>query len=230
MKKIITAIAVSLMLLIGSQTCLAKDIQTVDGKKVSIKEIKQAYVHGMQFLIVLSAKSGELQQIGPAHFVLKTKLSDLVQGAVFTQRPYRIAHYGTGKAIAEAFKRIKQLSFAPVAPNAVLSSKDIPFYGVTLEKITQKNGILRFYLKSLPVSDKRLYSRHLSDFTLTIDSLSSIEGSAANDGLIAFGATAGAAVGGVVTAVAVGSAATGLTVAGFFQSCWYFLIIIMACF
>jgi hypothetical protein len=230
MKKIITAIAASLLLLMGSQTCLAKDIQTVDGKKVSVKEIKQAYVHGMQFLIVLSAKSGELEQTTEGHFVLKTKLSDLVQSAVFTQRPYRIAHYATGKAIAEAFKRINQLSFVPIAPNAVLSSKDIAFSGVTLEKITQKNGILRFYLKSLQAADKRLYSRHLSDFTLTVDSLSSMGASAAKDGLIAGGAAAGATAAVVGTAVAVTSAVTGLTVASVLQSCWYFLIIIMACF
>ena len=229
MKKIITAIAASLLLLMGSQTCLAKDIQTVDGKKVSVKEIKQAYVHGMQFLIVLSAKSGELEQATEGHFVLKTKLSDLVQSAVFTQRPYRIAHYATGKAIAEAFKRINQLSFVPIAPNAVLSSKDIAFSGVTLEKITQKNGILRFYLKSLQAADKGLYSRHLSDFTLTVDSVS-LEGSMEQGIGIGVGAAAGttaAVVGGVTGGFIAASAGT-LTIGSFFEGILFLLLTFLA--
>ena len=120
-----------------------------------------------EFLFVISAKSGEIKQVGKNRYTLTMKHTDVDHVLMFSDRPYRIAKYITAKELASTWK-VGINSFEKDPPNAALVVHGFKHATVVeLLGMDVRKSQVTYHFSFLEVN-KQVSGTH-SDITLFID-------------------------------------------------------------
>ena len=161
MKSIIPYMLSASLVLAGSAV-LAGSEPVSSSSKASHSTV--AHKKAPSFLFVVQAKKGEIKKNKAGHYELVLNKADVNHVIMFSDRPYRIVKYITGKNLATEWTKGKN-SFKDDPPNAVLSGTGMKAEIVILSSIHVKDQQVIFGLQGYT----GVPGVSSTGFTITID-------------------------------------------------------------